>query len=125
MILSAALYHDQPPVGSSARESGAFGIPFDKELWKSRNYTSQLKIYFEKKIFVPLYIATGDDDWNHEEDFAFNVEQQAVYLYGKLHKEGGSPAELRIVNGGHITEVWKRCFIEGVQYMFRYLENPK
>jgi enterochelin esterase-like enzyme len=125
MILSAALYHALPPQGSSARESGTFGMPFDEELWQSRNYPGQLEKYFEKKLFVPLFIATGDDDWNHDEDFTFNVEQQAVYLYGKIHKEGGSPAELRIINGGHTIEVWKKSIVEGLQYMFRYLDYSK
>jgi enterochelin esterase-like enzyme len=125
MILSASLYYNLPPEGSSARLSGVFGIPFDEDLWQSRNYINQLESYFEKGIYVPLFIATGDDDWNHEEDFRYNVEQQAVYLYGKLHKEGGSPAELRIVNGGHTEKFWKRTFVKGLQYMFRYLEYPK
>jgi len=123
MILSAAIYHDLPPKDSSARSSGAFGSPFDEDLWKSKNYTTQLEKYLQTEIYVPLFIATGDDDWHHQEDFSFNVEQQAVYLYGKLNKEGGSPAELRIVNGGHSEEVWKKSFIEGSQYMFRYLNN--
>jgi len=123
MILSAALYHDLPPKGSSARSSGAFGKPFDEERWVKRNYTSLLNTYFNNKEYVPLYIVTGDDDWNHEEDFSYNVEQQAVFLYGKLHKEGDSPAELRIVNGGHTTKVWKKSFVEGILYMFRYLKN--
>ena len=123
MILSAALYYDLPPKGSSARSSGAFGKPFDKERWIARNYTSLLETYFKNREYVPLFIVTGDDDWNHEEDFSYNVEQQAALLYGKLHKEGGSPAELRIVNGGHTTKVWKKSFVEGVLYMFRYLKN--
>jgi len=108
MILSAAIYHDLPPEGSSARTSGAFGRPFDDDLWRSKNYTTHLDNYFKNKIVVPLFIATGDDDWHHQEDFKYNVELQSVYLYGKLHKEGGSPAELRIINGGHTESVWKK-----------------
>jgi enterochelin esterase-like enzyme len=123
MILSAALYQDLPPSGSSARTSGAFGVPFDVEIWNEKNYPGLLVNYFKTGLTVPLFIATGDDDWNHEEDFRYNVEQQAVFLYGKLHKEGGSPAELRIVNGGHTQTVWKKTFEEGIQYMFNYLEN--
>jgi enterochelin esterase-like enzyme len=122
MILSAAIYDDLPPTGSSAIESGVFGKPFDKDLWKRQNYSSVMDSYLAKKLFVPLFIATGDDDWNHEEGFKYNVEQQSVHLYGKLYKEGGSPAELRILNGGHTQELWKIAFIEGIQYMFKYLQ---
>jgi enterochelin esterase-like enzyme len=125
MILSAAIYHDLPPEGSSSRTSGAFGTPFSEDLWKSKNYTTRLEKYLQNEIYVPLFIATGDDDWNHEEDFSYNVEQQAVYLYGKLYKEGGSPAELRIVDGGHSEDVWRKTFIEGIRYMFRYLDYTK
>ena len=125
MVLSPALYQDLPPQGSSARSSGAFGMPFDENLWNSRNYPGHLQNYFEKNIFVPIFIATGDDDWHHDEDFTYNIEQQAVYLYGKLHKEGNSPAELRVVDGGHTEQVWTHAFIEGLQYMFRYLAQPK
>jgi len=125
MILSAALYNDLPSQGSSARTSGAFGTPFDEDIWRSRNYTTLLDAYLENEIVVPLFIATGDDDWNHKEDYAYNVEQQAVFLYEKLNKEGGSPAELRIVDGGHTEKVWKKTFIEGLQYMFRYLKCSK
>jgi enterochelin esterase-like enzyme len=125
MILSAAIYHDLPPKGSSARTSGIFGKPFDDNVWKQKNYPVLLEDYFKKELFVPIFIATGDDDWHHQEDFLFNVEQQAVYLYGKLNKEGGSPAELRIVDGGHTEEVWKKTFVEGIQYMFRYLEQSE
>ena len=121
MILSAAIYDNLPPEGSSARTSGAFGIPFNEKTWNDRNYPSSLQYYLKNELQVPLFIATGDDDWNHEEGFEYNVEQQAVLLYGKLHKEGGSPAELRIINGGHTKDVWSRAFIEGIQYMFQYL----
>ena len=121
MILSPALYEDLPPKGSSAIESGVFRKPFDKKLWKALNYTVHLNNYLAKRLFVPLFIASGDDDWNHKDDFKYNIEYQSLILYEKLHKEGGSPAELRIVNGGHTKEVWEKLFVEGIQYMFKYI----
>lgn len=122
MILSAAIYYQLPPNESSARTSGAFDVPFNEEVWNKKNYPAMLENYLKNELYVPLFIATGDDDWNHEEDIKYNVEQQAVYLYGKLYKEGGSPAELRIINGGHTKEVWSRAFVEGIHYMFKYLQ---
>jgi enterochelin esterase-like enzyme len=125
LILSPAIYDRLPPTGSSAIESGVFGNPFDEKLWIQHNYTTVMNSYLAKGLFVPLFIATGDDDWNHEEDFEYNVEQQAVYLYERLNKKGKSPAELRIFNGGHTKVVWKKAFLEGIQYMFNHLKMPE
>jgi enterochelin esterase-like enzyme len=125
MILSAAIYHNLPPNESSARTSGAFGFPFNEEIWTKKNFPALLESYLKNELYVPFFIATGDDDWNHIEGFEYNVEQQAVSLYGILHKEGGSPAELRIINGGHTKEVWIKLFVEGIQYMFHYLDYSK
>jgi enterochelin esterase-like enzyme len=124
-MLSPAIYDKLPPLQSSARSSGAFGDPFSDALWTERNYPAALPGYFQKGIFAAIYIASGDDDYNHSEDFKFNIEQQATMLYGRLHKEGGSPAELRVVDGGHNTAVWQKTFTEGVQYMFEFLKAPE
>lgn len=123
-MLSPALYDQLPPLASSARSSGAFGDPFNEQIWTARNYPTVLLDYLQKGIFVAIYIASGDDDFHHVEDFKFNIEQQSTFLYGRLHKQGGSPAELRIVNGGHNTNVWEPTFTEGVQYMFQFLKSP-
>ena len=125
IILSPSIYDGLPPLESSARSSGAFGTPFDEKNWINKNYPTSLRSYFEKKILVPIFIATGDDDYHHDEDLKFNIEQQAVLLYGKLHKLSGNPAELRIVNGGHNIEVWERTFCEGIQYIFKYMSAPQ
>ena len=123
-MLSPALYDQLPPLGSSARSSGGFGDPFNEQMWIARNYSTILPDYLQKGMFVAIYIASGDDDFHHVEDFKFNIEQQSTFLYGRLHKQGGSPAELRIVNGGHNTNVWEPTFSEGVQYMFHFLRSP-
>jgi len=124
-MLSPAIYDKLPPQESSARSSGAFGDPFSDTLWTERNYPAVLPGYLQKGIFVAIYIASGDDDYHHVEDFKFNIEHQATVLYGRLHKEGGSPAELRILDGGHNTAVWQKTFTEGVQYMFEFLKAPE
>lgn len=125
ILLSPAIYAQQPPEGSSARSSGAFGDPFDPLLWKASNYTALLKDYLGKKLSVPVYIACGDDDWHHEEGLRFNVEQQSTLLYGRLRKELKSPAELRIMDGGHSWKVWKTAFIEGLLYVSNIIIHSK
>ncbi|MCB0266292.1 MAG: esterase family protein [Calditrichaeota bacterium] len=118
-ILSPALYSQQPPPESSARTSGAFGTPFDSSLWENWNYPAVLTTYLAQDLRVPIYIACGDDDWNHPEGFEYNMEQQSVLLYGILNRKSGSPAELRIVNGGHNWKLWKPQFINGLKYMLQ------
>jgi S-formylglutathione hydrolase FrmB len=122
-ILSPAIYDREPPEDSSARTTGAFGLPFDPEKWNALNFTSALKDYLKKKTWVPMYISAGDDEWNNEEGFKYNVEYQVVLLYEKLHKVGGSPAELRIVNGDHNWQTWLKILDTGFEYMLNFMDT--
>lgn len=121
-IFSPALYNEEPPGGSSARTTGAFGKPFDIERWRQLNYTAALETYMKKGQEVFFFIGAGDDDWNNEEGMKYNVEMQTVLLYQKLHKELKIPAELRIIDGGHSWDVWNPLFIESVKLMTRSLQ---
>lgn len=125
VLLSPALYDDQPPPDSSARSTGAFGDPFEPELWTERNYPATLESYAEGEHEVPVFIAVGDDDWNEPAGWEYNVEYQSVRLYERLNKETGSPAELRVVNGAHDWELWEPMFAEGLEYMFETLRFPR
>jgi enterochelin esterase-like enzyme len=116
-IFSPALYNEEPPEGSSARSTGAFGNPFDINLWNDLNYPSSIKKYLEKNQEVFFFIGTGDDDWNHTEGQKYNVEIQTTLLYNFIHKELNIPAELRIINGGHSWDVWKPLFIDATLLM--------
>ena len=124
-VLSPALYDDQPPPDSSARSTGAFGTPFEPELWTERNYPATLETYAESGNEVPVFIAVGDDDWNEPAGWEYNVEYQSVRLYEQLNKAAESPAELRVVNGGHDWELWGPMFAEGLTYMFDALRFPR
>lgn len=138
-LLSPALQNGQPPATSGAVERGAFGKPFDPARWEELNYPALLVPYAAQEYRVPIFIATGDDDWNHLSEKSdlpadatkYNMEVQAVALYTALHRENifnaefaqwedvpASPAELRILNGGHGMDVWEPGFVEGVAYMF-------
>ena len=116
-IFSPALYNEEPPEGSSARSTGAFGNPFDINLWNALNYPASVKKYLEKDHEVFFYIGTGDDDWNHTEGQKYNVEIQTTLLYDYIHKELNIPAELRILNGDHSWIVWKPLFTEAILLM--------
>jgi enterochelin esterase-like enzyme len=124
-VLSPALYDDQPPPDSSARSTGAFGDPYDPDLWTRLNYPATLEAYSATGLQVPVFIAVGDDDWNEPAGWEFNVEYQAVRLYQRLNKEAGSPAELRVVDGGHDWELWSPMLAEGLKYMMGSLRFPR
>jgi len=112
VVFSPALYNEEPPEGSSARSTGAFGNPFDINLWNELNYPASIKKYLEKGHEVFFYIGAGDDDWAHTEGQKYNVDIQTTLLYNLIHKDLKIPADLRIINGGHSWDVWKPLFIE-------------
>lgn len=121
-LLSPAIYDQTPPLESSARTSGVFGTPFDNERWETLNYPRIIKKYLAQEKRVPLYIAVGDDDYNFAPDIEYNIELQVVKLYGRLYKMGGSPAELRILAGGHNWKLWKPTFVRGLKYMLKFIK---
>jgi len=110
ILLSPALYAEQPPEGSSAIHSGAFGTPYDPESWERQNYPALMPSYLAADLPVRIFIGAGDDDWNHTEGRGFNMEIQCVRFYSSYHRKHGQPAELRIVNGGHDWDLWLPLF---------------
>lgn len=135
-LLSPFVQDKEAPATCGAVTDGAFGKPFEKNLWDEKNYPAALLTYVQQSYRVPAYIYAGDDDWNHlsekedlpEDAYKYNAEVQALRLYRNLHrlKSVQSPAELRIVNGEHDTGVWIQGFSEGLVYMFKNgLSAPK
>lgn len=138
-LLSPALQQAQPPATAGAVSRGSFGDPYDPARWDELNYPALIETYAAQDHRVPFFIVAGDDDWNHlseKEDLPgdatrYNMEVQVVAFYTALHRENifdadfekwedvpASPAELRIVDGGHDMEVWGPGFSEGLAYMF-------
>lgn len=116
-LLSPAIYDPEPPQGSGARRAGVFGAPqFDAQVWKELNYPALWEAFLAKKIAVPMYINSGDDD-------DFFIEADATRLYSLLRKNG-QPAELRIVDGAHRWPVWESTIGDAMRYVFRYAARP-
>lgn len=116
-LLSPAVYEPEPPQDSSARRIGTFGSPdFDAAVWKSLNYPALWDAFLARKIAVPMYINSGDDD-------DFFIEAEAAKLYTLLRKNR-QPAELRIVNGAHTWVVWESTIGDAMRYIFRYSTRP-
>jgi enterochelin esterase-like enzyme len=116
-LLSPAIYEPIPPEASSAQRVGVFGAPsFDAEVWKGLNYPSLWEAYLAKKLPVPMYISSGDDD-------DFYIEAEAAKFYSLLRRNK-QPAELRIVNGAHTWSVWESTIADALRYVFRYAARP-
>jgi len=116
-LLSPAIYDPEPPQTSGARRAGVFGAPdFDAEVWKQLNYPALWDAFLAKKVTVPIYINSGDDDDHF-------IEAEATRLYSLLRKNG-QPAELRIVDGGHNWTVWESTIGDALRYIFRYAARP-
>lgn len=113
-LLSPAIYADEPPENSSARRVGVFGAAqFDPQVWHDLNYTALWDAYLKKKLPVPMYVNSGDDD-------AFFIEGTAAEFYTLLRKNK-QPAELRIVDGGHTWAVWENTIGDAMKYLFRFV----
>ena len=116
-LLSPAIYDPEPPQSSGARKAGVFGAPdFDPQVWKELNYPALWDAFLAKKIAVPMYIDSGDDD-------SLFIEAEATRLYSLLRKNG-QPAELRIVDGGHDWQVWEKTIGDALRYIFRFSARP-
>jgi S-formylglutathione hydrolase FrmB len=112
-LLSPAIYHPAPPESSSLRRVNVFGAPnFDVEIWKTYNYPALWDAYVAKKLPVPMYINSGDDD-------NFMIEYDATVFYSFLRKNK-HPAELRIVNGAHDWPVWSSTIGDAMKYLFSH-----
>ena len=116
-LLSPAIYDSEPPQNSGARRAGVFGAAeFDAQVWKELNYPALWDAYLAKKVAVPMYINSGDDD-------DFFIEAEATRLYSLLRKNG-QPAELRIVDGAHKWPVWESTIGDAMRYVFHYAARP-
>jgi enterochelin esterase-like enzyme len=116
-LLSPAIYDPEVPQGSGARRAGVFGAAeFDPQVWKELNYPTLWDAFLAKKIAVPMYINSGDDD-------DFFIEAEATRLYSLLRKNA-QPAELRIVDGAHKWPVWESTIGDAMRYVFRYTARP-
>ncbi|MCG1042354.1 esterase family protein [Mycetohabitans sp. B8] len=108
ILLSPAIYANEPPPGSSARWVGVFGATqFDPRVWHALNYPAQWRAYLRQPLRVPMFIAFGDDD--------FAIQAEACKLYTHL-RACGNPAALRIVDGGHTWAVWRNLLGDALRY---------
>jgi enterochelin esterase-like enzyme len=108
LLLSPAIYANEPPRGSAARHVGVFGErQFDARIWHELNYPAQWERYMSRPYRVPIFIAAGDDD--------LAIQADASLLYTQL-RMAGNPAALRIIDGGHTWDVWRALLPGALRY---------
>jgi enterochelin esterase-like enzyme len=108
LLLSPAIYSNEPPLASAARRVGVFGErQFDARVWHALNYPAQWERYLSQPYHLPMFIAAGDDD--------LAIQADASSLYTQL-RLAGNPAALRIIDGGHTWDVWSALLPAALKY---------
>jgi enterochelin esterase-like enzyme len=108
MLLSPAIYPDEPPPNSAARRVGVFGErQFDLQVWRALNYPAQWERYMSSPYRLPMFIGAGDDD--------LTIQADASVLYTHL-RLAGNPAALRIIDGAHTWDVWSALLPAALKY---------
>ena len=114
IALSPAVYDPDPPPGSSARESGAFGTAhtrYDHSVYERLGYRAALAAH-PASTPTRLLVAVGDAEEPHPgapPDAAVAV--QAAALVGLANAAPGVRAELRRFPGGHGWETWRPALL--------------
>jgi len=130
IVLSPAVYTPLPPKASSAREFGAFGrgdVLFDDDIYQALNYPALLKSFAATRLRLAMFIAVGDDEEKNQrpEDQYKDIDMEAHLLYNRVSRVQGISAELRVYDGGHDWNVWRRGFGEGLRVIGRQLSAPR
>ena len=127
IVLSPAVYVPLPPVDSSTRLFGAFGVGetlFDETQYTALNYPALFEPFAATELSVALFIAVGDDEWKNptEEDRLHDLDMEAHLFYNLARRVPRLLAEFRVYDGGHDWDVWRPGFEEGLRYVNRFLE---
>ncbi|OAJ52522.1 esterase [Paraburkholderia ginsengiterrae] len=116
LLLSPAIYPNEPPRASAARRVGVFGErEFDPRVWHELNYPAQWDRYMSRPYRLPVFIAAGDDD------LAIQADASSLYTHLRL---AGNPAALRIIDGGHTWDVWSALLPAALKYTLGCVKPP-
>ncbi len=118
IALSPAVYVPVPRTGSSARQSGAYGVAgalFDDERYQALNYPAALEV-FDPALPVYLFIGVGDDEYVNPqpEDAVHDLDYEAATLYNRAKRVPGVTADFRVYGGGHDWGVWDTGLRDGL-----------
>lgn len=124
--LSGALYETvgipgvDKPVEQAQEEAehwyrGAYGRPFDAAIYKARSPFSRVAALSRMENPPKVLIMSGDDDY-------FRFYEGSAALFESLRR-AGVPSELRIDDGGHDWELWRRQFPAVMRFLTRDLQS--
>ena len=122
LVLSPAVYIPFPPIDSSTREFGAFGVGdslFDEVTYTALNYPALLPEFRQSALGLSMFIAVGDDEWKNErlEDALHDLDMEAHMVFNQVARVPSIRSEFRVYDGGHDWDVWRRGFMEGLQFL--------
>jgi enterochelin esterase-like enzyme len=118
IALSPAVYLPEPPLGSSAREWGAFGVPgslFDGARYRELAYPTLLE-RFPDGLPLRLFVAVGDDETPHPgAPESLSMTSQAAELVARAGRVPEIQASYSEYPGGHDFKVWGPSLRDGLR----------
>ncbi len=113
ILLSPASYEPLPPSISSSRKVEAFteNGRFSEEKWQQYSYTHLWQNLINSAHKPTYYLSVGDDD-------PFNIVPVVTKLQQDMLKDN-IPNELRITNGPHSWDVWRKNIIEALVHIYK------
>lgn len=119
--ISPAIYATSPPKSSAARTQPAFrGLDgnFNQAVWAAENYPSLQDRYYASRLRVPFYLVSGDGD-------QLGIAYETALLFKTLFEHQPDITELRIVDGGHNWDMWRKALQDSMTYLFQYASRPQ
>jgi enterochelin esterase-like enzyme len=117
VALSPAVYVPEPPLGSSAREFGAFGVRdalFDGDRYRELAYPGLLE-RFPAGLPLRLFVAAGDNEPPHPGAAeSLSMTAQAAELAARASRVQGIHASYAEYPGGHDFDVWRPSLLDGL-----------
>lgn len=118
VALSPAVYAPEPPVGSSARDGGAFGrgpAAFDRERFTELNYPAALDA-FPRDLPFDLTLAVGDAEPGHPGAAeALSVARQVTAVVERIRSVTDITVTHRVYPGGHDFSVWRPALSDALK----------
>lgn len=111
---SGAIVEDDGP-GSPVSETqiklfrGAFGTPFRPDAFNRENVFTYIQAYAASSAKTRLLLTVGDDDY-------FGLYDGAYLTFRRL-RDAGVPVDLRITDGNHSWDLWRRELERGLIFV--------
>jgi len=100
---------EQSPQAAERWYVGAFGRPFDPDRYRALSPFSKVQALARHRTPPRILITSGDDDY-------FKFYEGSAALFAALGR-AGVPAELRIDDGGHDWQLWRKQFARAIRFL--------